>query len=186
MIPTELTGSKFEEHTLTALERIEKKELGTFGRYGVQAVHTGKEWQIMQSLPDFEGIFGTRQIIFDCKVCTQASFPWVKYRESTGGPRSRQLRHLRKRSRFGVVCGFLLHWNARELKTKAEPAVTFWLPVQDSSPYWELVEQGEIKSLTREDCRSMGVEVPWQIHDRDRNHKLALEWLFSQLTTVLH
>ena len=179
MIPKALTGSDFEEHTFTALARLEKLEIGTFGRYGVQAVRTKSEWQIMQSLPDIEGIIAGRQHIFDCKVCTASSFSWAKYRDETGGSKARQLRHMRKRSRFGAVCGFLMHWNERVLVTKTEPAITFWFPVQHDSPYWGHVDSGEIKSLTREECRSMGVEIPWQIHGQDRTHKLALEWLFN-------
>lgn len=186
MIPKALTGSDFEEQVFKSLARIEQHEIGTFGRYGVQAVRTMKEWQIMQSLPDIEGIIAGLQHIFDCKVCTSSSFSWAKYRQKLtqdsdvkNGSKARQLRHLRKRSKFGAKCGFLIHWNERVLVTKTEPAITYWFPVIHDSPYWGHVDAGELKSLTREDCRSMGIEVPWRIHGQDRTHKLALEWLFT-------
>lgn len=179
MTPTKLTGSDLERETLTALQKLEASGIGSFGRYGVQAVRTKDDWQILQSLPDFEGIIAGHQFVFDCKACSQASFPWDKYRSETRGSRSRQLKHLLKRSRFGATCGFLMHWNERRLTKSIIPAKTYWLPVDHAHDYWDEVDGGTIKSLTLADCGLMGIEVPWTIEGRDRNAKMDLRWLFS-------
>jgi penicillin-binding protein-related factor A (putative recombinase) len=179
VIPKKLSGAEFEFECLFALRKLESRGVGTFGRYGVQAVRTSNEWQIMQSLPDFEGVIAGKQIIFDAKVCTQASFPWAKYRSETKGPRARQLRHMVKRSEFGAKCGFLLHWNARDLKTKQTEAATFWIPVFHSV-YWQAVERGEIKNLNREDCNTFGFPVVWERNGRERKSSLGFHRLFFE------
>ncbi len=117
-------------------------------------------------------------IIFDAKVCSQASFPWDKYRSITRGARARQLKHMLKRSRFGARCFFLFHWNERLLKTKSVSARTFVVPVRHDDDYWTKVEMAEIKSLTRDDCFSIGVEIPWEA--TDRGFKLRPNFLFPK------
>lgn len=128
-----------------------------------------EEWVIMPSLPDFEGVLHTgNQIIFDCKVCSQASFPFDKYRSETRGARSRQLRHMLKRSRFGAKCYFLMHWNERNLVKKTIPATTVMVPVMHDFDFWHHVESGEIKSMNRDDSLTIGVEVHWIANDGRR------------------
>ena len=141
---------------------------------GVQAVMTGTAvdksplWQVIQSLPDFEGVtgFGT-QFIFDCKVCSQSSFDLSKYRAEIRGPKSRQLRHMQKRSRFGVPCFFLMHWNSRKGVTFEEPAKTYLFPVEESE-FWHAFERAEKRSITRKDCIDFGVECKWSIYGKGR------------------
>tara|TARA_R100001129_G_scaffold10057_1_gene6843 strand:- start:5744 stop:6256 length:513 start_codon:yes stop_codon:yes gene_type:complete len=134
---------------------------GSVGRYGVQAVHTGGDRGIVaiKSLPDFEGILtgSTRQYIWDCKVCSQASFDLGPYRDK----KKRQLQHMLDRSRFGASCAFLIHWNRRELKTKVEPGITYWFPVSEAMPFWRDFQAAEVRRITREDCYCYGTEVGW-------------------------
>ena len=150
----------------------------------------------VQSLPDFEGIFlqfrdvpsprGTynerKPVIFDAKVCSQASWGLDPYREVPGqkkGARRRQLTHMYERSDFGATCFFLIHWNERELKTKYEPAETFLFPVtrQDRhvGEFWNAFEAAEVKSINREDCRNYGKLVPWTTIGRGRT--LRPDWI---------
>ena len=170
MTPTSLTGKDLEKLVLQQNERYEADRLATVGRYGVQAVHMGDDKvQVLQSLPDFEGVFhGGRQLIFDCKACSQASFAWAKYRTETKGARSRQLKHMRRRSRFGAVCFFLMHWNERQLKSKTINAQTWLLPVEDTDSYWDDVDGGVVRTLTLEDCQDRGIQVNWVIPQRCR------------------
>jgi penicillin-binding protein-related factor A (putative recombinase) len=179
MTPTKLTGADLERETLVALNKLEDAGIGAFGRYGMQAVRTKDDWQILQSLPDFEGIITGRQIIFDCKACSQASFDLTQYRSETRGSKSRQLRHMIRRSRFGATCGFLLHWNQRELRKSITPAKTYWIPIDYNSQYWVDVDGGVIRSISLADCSLIGIEIPWVIEGRDRKAKLDLRWLFT-------
>lgn len=141
---------------------------------GVQCVVSGSNpdkspiWTIIRSLPDFEGAtsFGT-QFIFDCKVCSQASFDLSKYRAEVKGPKSRQLRHMQKRSRFHVPCFFLMHWNAREGVTFSQAAKTYLFPVEDNE-FWQAFESAEKRSITRKDCQDYGVECKWSIYGQGR------------------
>jgi len=57
MTPSEhLTGAKFEAIVKERCVQLKNLRLADIGRYGVQAVRTGDAWQVMQSLPDFEGV----------------------------------------------------------------------------------------------------------------------------------
>ena len=157
-----MTGAKFESLIVERNREYEKLGVACIGRYGVQAARTKNEWVILQSLPDFEGSLSTgRQVIFDAKVCGQASFPLDKYRSETGGSRSRQLRHMLKRSRFGAACFFLIHWSQRVLKRGIIQAITYRFPVHLDHPFWLAFNAGETKSLNREDCENYGTEIHW-------------------------
>lgn len=163
----------------------EEIKFAVIGRYGVQATvrpsHTtpgAMETQLMQSLPDFEGMCrchdaeregamnAFNHVIFDAKVCSAASFPWNKYRSETRGPRSRQLKHMLRRSRFGARCFFLFHWNERSLAKRIIPARTFVFPVSYLDDYWDRVESLEVKSLSLSDCEEKGVEVEWVLNNK--------------------
>lgn len=169
-IPIKLTGSDLEKLVVEQCAKYEAARLASIGRYGVQSVNTGKEVIVLQSLPDFEGDIAPngRHVIFDCKACSQASFDWSKYRAETKGARARQLKHMRKRSRYGALCFFLIHWNERALKAKTIPAQTYALRVDDADEYWDQVDGGFTKSLTLADCERMGVWVPWVVPERCR------------------
>lgn len=162
-----LKGSQFEGLVKERCDQLRILGLASIVRYGVQASRRADDWVIHQSLPDFEGVTRDgRQAIFDAKVCSQASFSLDKYRKSTGGSRSRQITHMFERSAYRVRCFLLIHWNARETKTKTEPAVTYAFPVKLAHPFWESFEAGEVKSIRRMDCESYGFEIPWTLTGR--------------------
>lgn len=175
--PERLTGKAFEKLLVEQHQVYKKANAASVGRYGVQvSIIKEGEKVVMQSLPDFEGIDQTSTCyIFDAKVCSQASFALDKYRDETKGSRRRQLNHMMERSRFGAFCAFLIHWNARELKTKSEPAETFWFPIHHSSFFWIQFECGEIKSINRDDCREYGSKIEWRKSPKGRKHRP--DWL---------
>ena len=158
-----LTGREFEKILVKRHEEYFKHKMGCFSRYGVQAVQTGTDRGLVaiQSLPDFEGIRVDNpvHIIFDAKVCSQASFALAEYRgEPKKGSKFRQLKHMRQRSMFGAQCFFLIHWNERKLPTKYEPPETFIFPVSDSE-FWLGVDAAETRSIKRVDCEDYGCRV---------------------------
>jgi len=162
-----MKGSAFEKLIVERNAEYKSQKLACIGRYGVQAARMKDDWIIMSSLPDFEGTLqGGRQIIFDAKVCSQASMPLDQYRWETRAARARQLRHMYERSAFGAVCFFLIHWPARQLKTKSEPAITFRFPVSVYSAFWLSFEAGEVRTLSRNDCENHGVVVSWNAFGR--------------------
>jgi penicillin-binding protein-related factor A (putative recombinase) len=182
--PTEhLTGAKFEAIVKERCVQLKNLRLADIGRYGVQAVRTGDAWQVMQSLPDFEGVTREgRQAIFDAKVCSQSSFALDKYRPDTKGSRSRQLRHMLDRSEFGVRCFFLIHWNERQLTTRKEPAITYAFPVELWHPFWRSFLAGEIKSIKRTDCETFGHAIAWN-HVSSTDRKLRPDILAAVVQT---
>lgn len=184
-----LTGAEFEDICDKRAQKYHDAGMAHTKRYGVQAVKkrafdpiTRKpkfdtvtkrpvyDWQILQSKPDFEGVvMGGRQFVFDCKVVSGSSFGLSEYRHDAKGPHRRQLSFMYERARFGAKCFFLIHWNARELATKAEPAITFAFPVHPRMQFWEAFEAGEKRSINRMDCVEHGRHVPWTLFgERDR------------------
>jgi penicillin-binding protein-related factor A (putative recombinase) len=174
MLLPDLKGKELEALVKERASEYLSMRLADITAAGVQAVMTGTAptgeplWQIIQSLPDFEGVtsFGA-QFIFDCKVCSQSSFDLSKYNKEVKGPKSRQLRHMQKRARFNVPCFFLMHWNSRSGKTFSEPAETYLFPVEDSE-FWDAFERAEKRSITRKDCREYGVVCKWSIYGNGR------------------
>lgn len=159
-----LTGREFEKLIVEQCAIYEKCNVACIGRYGVQATRSRDEWVILSSLPDFEGdCYKPRQehVIFDAKVCSQASFGLSKYRNEVRGARRRQLNHMFKRDRFGAKCFFLIHWNERKLKSRIDYAITYRFPVSLHMVFWKLFEAGEVKSITRDDCETYGLPVEW-------------------------
>lgn len=157
-----LTGTEFEKLVVERCLEYRRDRLAHISRCGVQAVRTKDGWQVIPSLPDFEGVDSSgRQFIFDCKVCSQPSFDLSKYRSEIKGARSRQLRHMLERAAFSCQCFFLLHWNARNGKTFSLPAETFVFPVSFSSEFWQSFERGETRSITRDDCVACGSRCEW-------------------------
>lgn len=157
-----MTGKQFEAVIVERNREYEAAGIASIGRYGVQATRNKQEWVILSSLPDFEGSLSNgRHVIFDAKVCSQASFPLDKYRVETQGSRSRQLRHMYRRAKFGATCFFLIHWSQRTLKRCTIQAITYRFPVHLDHPFWLAFNAGETKSLNREDCENYGTEIHW-------------------------
>lgn len=185
-----MKGSDLEKIVTERLHQERQAGRASVGRYGVQAARSKDDWIIMQSLPDFEGVFaGGRQLIFDCKVCGQASFGLSDYRRETGGARARQLKHMLERAEFGATCFFLIHWAERRLAKRTDPPITYALPVHPHLRLWEEFAAAERKRLTRDDCEFHGCEVPWTLHsDRDRKPRpdvIGAARQLANLTPVL-
>ena len=184
------TGKLFEQVLVARHNELKKDGVASIGRYGVQATRTKTDWVILQSLPDFEGDVkgggvvtnSDTHIIFDAKVCSQASFDLSKYRSDTKGARRRQLSHMYDRSEYGAVCFFLIHWNERILRTKKESAETYLFPVWIEHPFWQSFERGEVKSLNRQDCNDYGERVPWTIRSKARTARP--DWLSVAVPTL--
>lgn len=112
-------------------------------------------WQPIQSLPDFEGVFsGGRQFIIEAKVCSQASLSLDDLKVT-----ERQIQHLIRRSRFGVITALAIHWNPRELKTKSDEAETWLFPVHHALGFWV----DPPKRINREKDVEHAVKVEWNI-----------------------
>ena len=163
-----LKGSEFEADILFRANKLEMSGILTMGRYGVQArmiknEKTGDpEWKIIPSLPDLEGVIAPsgRQIIIEAKVCSQASYPIYQ----TDKKRPKQIDHMLDRARFGAVCYFIIHFNARDLLTKSDPAETFAILVDGREHFWRLYQSGAIRSLSRSDAALYGKRIPWNLY----------------------
>lgn len=162
-----LKGERFQKIVLERCKQLSDLGLASIGEYGVQSARRVDGTVVtIQSLPDFEGVTSDgRQAIFDAKVCSQASFNLAKYRRTpeVKGPRSKQLTHMLDRSRFGVRCFFLIHWNPRLLKTRRVAPVTYAFPVSHDHPFWLAFAVGDEKSITRPHCEVHGFVVPWTL-----------------------
>lgn len=167
----DLKGTEFQ--AICKDRCIEYKQLGIamINECGVQGTFRDGKWMPIQSYPDFEGVSASgHQMIFDCKVCSAASFALGPYRQDTRAAKFRQLKHMRERSKFNVASFFLIHWNARVLKTSSYPPETFIFPIEDNE-FWEEYDAARAMSITREDCDRYGVSVPWNILGRARTYR---------------
>jgi penicillin-binding protein-related factor A (putative recombinase) len=176
MSATSLTGKQFEEIIVYRLNQYRAEKWGSFHRPGVHAV-TQEQFKdgtvrarLLQSLPDFQGVFGDpqREAVFDCKVCSQASFDLNKYRLDTKGARTRQLKFMFERAEFGSLCFFLIHWNERRLKTKAVEAATYVVPVRSDIDFWRAFEIGEERGMSRSQCVDYGHRIDWIAEGREK------------------
>lgn len=152
-----MKAKEFENVCIFAMEFAERGGDATMSRYGVHASLIDGKWRPIESLPDFEGVFRDgHQFIFDCKVCSQASFPLDddKFKR-------RQLRHMLRRSDFGVTCFLLIHFNERQLQKRTESARTVAFPVYRDHPLWVAFDAGEVKRIGRDHCDQYGVDVCW-------------------------
>jgi len=183
--PASLAWRDLEQECLFAVETAEKSGRPiTMGRYGVQAVvvrdkTTGAmTTQVMQSLPDFEGVVGPRgrQFVFDAKVCSKSS---LSLNDST--TKERQLRHMLRRSRCGAACGLLVHFNRRELKQSTVPAQTWLFPVHFAVPFWERVTSHQERSIGLTAADEYGIAVEWWLPPRGRRPRLLLEVALQEL-----
>jgi penicillin-binding protein-related factor A (putative recombinase) len=132
-------------------------------RYGVGARYDGETggWSPVSSYPDFEGVTPDgRQFIFDAKVCSQPSFKL----DRDSSLFKLQFRHLMRRSKFGVTCFLLIHFNGRKLAKKVEPEFTAAIEVREDSRLWEEFDRIERKSISRAEAEMYGIVVPWNKH----------------------
>ena len=174
--PALLDGRRFEQLTQSRVDALKEQKVAHFGRYGVQCSilqtnHDGTvQAQVMSSLPDFEGVYkGGHQAIWDCKVCSQASFPLNSYRDKVGSKgKRRQLTHMLERASHGVVCFFLIHWNERALKTRTDAPFTCAFPVHPYHPFWSAFEMGEEKSINRTHCEMFAPTIEWSTWGREQ------------------
>ena len=181
MVPAKLTGKELEQLVVEQNEIYRKNKIASVGRYGVQATmmrnrDTGQvETQLHQSLPDFEGVrYGGKQVIFDCKVCSQASFNLSPYRPELRGNKYRQLKHMFERDEFGSECSLLLHWNFREMKTKSVEAQTWVFPVSLKMEFWQRFLASEERAITLGHCEAYGRYVYWETSgDRGTKYRPA-------------
>lgn len=163
------SGKNFEKILMERMNDEEDACLATMGRYGVQASHTANGLIAMRSLPDFEGVIsGGHQFIFDAKVASGPSFDLGPYRDSTKGAKARQLRHMLLRSGFGVICGFVIHWNSRPHMKVPEDAKTYWVLIDGKMRFWQSFLRGEQKSISRSDCDDIGYRVSWTLRKGQR------------------
>lgn len=165
----QLKGKEFEALVLFRANHMESAGILTMTRYGVQAVMMNSklppykpEWQVIKSLPDFDACIAPsgRQLIVECKVCSQASYPIFQNDKK----HPKQIAHMMKRSEFGALCYLLVHFNARDLVKKSEAAETFGLRVAATEPFWVNQLNAAKLSLSRLDAEMYGIRVPWNLY----------------------
>lgn len=177
-----LTGRSFEKLLKGRHQDYERRGTAVVDAYSVQSSFQSDGASIsVPSPPDFEGLseLYPSQIIFDAKVCGKPHFGLDRFRDKTEetkrGSKRRQLTFMYRRARFGAFCFFLIHWSCRELKRSYHPQRTYLFPVHRELPFWTQFEAGEIKTLSREVCAELGVEVLWSKYPRARTFRPA--WL---------
>lgn len=138
-------------------------------------------WQPVSSLPDFEGVVAPsgRQFVFDCKVCSQASFALDEDKF-----KRRQLRHLLTRSKFGAITFLLLHFNPRELAKGVQPAETWAFPVYAEHPLWQAFDRAETKRITRADCAEYAAPCHWNTLPGGRSERPDVLGAVLQLASL--
>jgi len=172
--PTEqLKGKDFEALIKQRCDQLRLAGLASIGRYGVQAARRKDDWVILRSLPDFEGVSRDgRQVVFDAKVCSAASFCLTEYMPKTNGAKSRQLSHMLERSRYNSRCFFLIHWNPRELQSRHDAPKTYAFPIKYGHPFWDSFDSGEVKAIRRLDCETYAQEIGWTLlNATDRKYR---------------
>lgn len=171
------------------MDAAKRSTLFTMGRYPVASViMKGSDRPMQQlSLPDFEGVVhGGRQYIIEAKVCSQSSF---KLSKEIIKPK--QISHMLERSRYGVRCWVVIHFNERKLQTSHDPAETIAIPINDDHPFWQkfvdayqLARQTKQKvepqgSISRERAARIGTKVHWTFPPRARKFLPDLEALLG-------
>jgi penicillin-binding protein-related factor A (putative recombinase) len=173
-------AKQFEDDCLERMRKEEARGHATMCRNGVQVSMVGDKLIQIPSLPDFTGVLnGGREFVFDCKCCGQASLQIndVKFKE-------RQLAHLLKRGKFGAISFVLIKWTERRLATRVDPEVTWAFPVHPSHPFWQAVDRGEVKAITREDCEEHGAMCPWNTLPGERKERPDVLAAVRQLETM--
>ena len=170
-----LTGKRFEQLIRKAGERAEKKREYVLDRYGLGINYVsrpqkcgkcgGTEFRsqpmALPSLPDFEGSLpGGKHIIFDAKVCSQASLSITAAGDKVT---TKQEEHMFRRALWGDICFLLVHFNARTLKTKHEDAFTVAFPVHPYHSFWRAFQAYEVKAIDRKSAVDYGTLVMWTV-----------------------
>lgn len=127
-----------------------------------------------------------RQFIFDAKVCSASSFSLAEFRREGSKNKSRQLRHLMTRARFGATCFLLIHFSRRVLKRRVDPEETFAFPVHPHHSFWVRFEAYQEKSINRDHCREYGVPVEWNALGGTRKKRPDLVWAIESLRRMKH
>lgn len=171
MTPENIDGKLFQQLIIHRYRKVNESGKWHADQYGVRSSAmrgpTGDlVWQPYKSLPDFEAAVAPygRQVIFDAKVCSQASFP-------IGGEATRkkkQFQHLVERSRVGALCYLLIHFNKRVLKTRVDEAFTVLLPVKGNEDIFLPAMDGATMNLNRSEAMLRGELVPWNAYGRGR------------------
>jgi penicillin-binding protein-related factor A (putative recombinase) len=175
-------AKEFEDVCLVRMQAEEKRGNATMSRCGVQVSMVNGELVRIPSFPDFEGVLpGGRQFVFDCKCCNASKLQIDDYKF-----KDRQLRHMLKRAKFGAICFVLIHWTERQLVTRTDPTVTWAFPVDPAHPFWQAVDRGEIKSITREDCEEHGALVVWNTFPREHKPRPDVLAAIKQLAERKH
>lgn len=163
---SKLPWKEFERLLLLAGARLEAEGVLSIGKYGVKVagIIDGKPQRVIPSLPDLEGAWAPhgRQVIIEAKVTASASLSLLA---SSAKVTSTQIRHLIRRSRVGVGCWLVVHWNARELVRRTIPAVTTAIPVRWDDR-WQAIDRNEIKSISQETALQIGISLPWVAEGR--------------------
>ena len=175
--PAALKGKEFETLLCERHKQLKSLRIAMVDRCGVKAARMGDQTILHPSYPDFEGVVSRGyQFKYDAKVCSKSSFSLYEYWYPTQeddkqkpGKLHRQLKHMMERSEFGVKCFFLIHWNARALKTKTVDQATWAFPVHHEMAFWKSFLCLEVRQITREDCERLGKRVYWNtLTDRQR------------------
>jgi penicillin-binding protein-related factor A (putative recombinase) len=118
-------------------------------------------YRAIRSKPDFEGVLHAtgRQFIFDCKVVSNGRLEHIASRDTM----VKQVEHMLSRAEFGVICFFLIHFNARRFKRKADQEhVTVAYPVNSDVEPWSHWDDDRPDSINRETALQRGIVVPWR------------------------
>jgi len=179
-------GKELEELLMNEAKRLENDGILTMGRYGTMVSMVDDAWLPVPSLPDFDGVRGSgRQFIIEAKVCSQPSF-----RIQSDKIKHKQVKHMLKRSQFGVDCHVLIHFNARTGITFYDPPFTVAMPIRCGDFGWHRtweqfaeckVKDQEFPSLTRAIAMERGTPVKWHIPPRANKPRPDLLGLVGEL-----
>ena len=166
LIPTSIKGKELEELVLFRARKCDEPQgLYTVSRCGVMSFFNKGVWTPVHSLPDMGGITADgREFVFDCKVCSQASY------DLSGGTHksfAHQLKYMRKRAKFGATCFILMHFNERILKTRSDPSFTVLFPIGETA-FWLGYDEGSQKNITRTEAELYGIAVSWDSPGKKR------------------
>ncbi|GMX64618.1 Holliday junction resolvase RecU [Paenibacillus elgii] len=58
----------------------------------------------------------------------------------------------------GVIAGFVLNFRERNLKTKSEPNIVYFIHIND---FLKFAEESKKSTINREDCESFGIQIKY-------------------------
>lgn len=131
-------------------------------RNGVMASMFKGKTMVMKSFPDFEGTLNwdgkVIPFVCDAKVCRTGV---MNHFTRKGESSYHQVRYMMRKAAFGEVCGFLVYFPERVLKTRVDEPGTFWIPVHPASEFWMGVQAGGPTTISRARALEIGHLVPW-------------------------